>query len=205
MLKLFSNWYYHFGSVWPDMPKLTKTTSLLFLYNKKGVSDAVDFLCADKHEKLLKIDTEIFWWVWSSISKVPKIESLQCLYNISKKKLWIKFIMEFIKIKTSASWIIDFWWKSDLFKVFKKENLFCFYNILRKSIVTVFVFYCDAKHSDTLQGSSHVCCYLFFCEHSNCPNSARTVPVFGVLFRCPRLNQFLLVFIFLTKNIFTFT
>ena len=25
-----------------------------------------------------------------------------------------------------------------------------------------FVFYCDAKHSDILRGSSHVHCYLFF-------------------------------------------
>ena len=29
------------------------------------------------------------------------------------------------------------------------------------NIVTAFVFYCDAKYSGLLQGSSHVCCYLF--------------------------------------------
>ena len=49
------------------------------------MSDAVDFLHADKHESLLQIDTKIFWWVWSSIPKVPKKASLQCLYNIPKK------------------------------------------------------------------------------------------------------------------------
>ena len=38
----------------------------------------------------------------------------------------------------------------------KKESLLNFSNILRKSIATAFVFYCDAKHSDTLLGSSHV-------------------------------------------------
>ena len=43
----------------------------------------------------------------------------------------------------------------------KKGSLLNFSNILRKSIATVFVLYCDAKHSDTLLGSSHVCCYLF--------------------------------------------
>ena len=43
----------------------------------------------------------------------------------------------------------------------RKESLLNFSNILRKSIATAFVFYCDAKHSDTLLGSSHVCCYLF--------------------------------------------
>ena len=51
------------------------------------MSDAVDFIHADRHEKLLKIDTKIFWFVYSSIPKVSKIASLQCLYNISKKKL----------------------------------------------------------------------------------------------------------------------
>ena len=49
------------------------------------MSDAVDFLHADKHESLLQIDTKIFWWVWSSIPEVPKKASLQCLYNIPKK------------------------------------------------------------------------------------------------------------------------
>ena len=45
-------------------------------------------------------------------------------------------------------------------KVPQKRNLLIFCNILRKTIATAFVFYCDAKHSDTLQGSSHLCCYL---------------------------------------------
>ena len=46
-----------------------------------------------KHENLLKSDTKIFWWVWSSIPKVLKIASLQCLYNISKNKFIIEFII----------------------------------------------------------------------------------------------------------------
>ena len=46
-------------------------------------------------------------------------------------------------------------------KVPKKGILLNFCNILRQSITTIFVFYFDAKHSDTLWGSSHVCCYLF--------------------------------------------
>ena len=35
------------------------------------------------------------------------------------------------------------------------------YNIKYFSTTTAFVFCCDAKHSDNLQGSSHVNCYLF--------------------------------------------
>ena len=44
------------------MPKVPKTTRLLFICNtylKKEVSDEVDSLHADKHESLLQIDTMI--------------------------------------------------------------------------------------------------------------------------------------------------
>ena len=61
-------------------------------YLKKEVSDEVDFLPADNHERFLQIDTMIFDGGWSSIPKVPKIASLQCLYNISRKKLEMKFL-----------------------------------------------------------------------------------------------------------------
>ena len=125
-----------------------------------------------------------WWWAWLIILKVLKVASLQCLYNVSKKKLWIEFIMEFIKIKTSTSWIIDFGWKPDMSKASRKGSLLSFFNILRKSIITVFVFYCEAKHSDCLWSSSHVCCYLFlqtfqlsrFCQNS--PGFWYAVPVF---------------------------
>ena len=30
----------------------------------------------------------------------------------------------------------------------------------KEKLATAFVFYCDAKHLDTLRGSSHVSCYL---------------------------------------------
>ena len=73
----------------------------------------------------------------------------------------MEFILEFIKINASTSWIINFLWKPDMSKVPNKESLLNFCNILRKSITTAFVFYFDAKHSDTLWDSSHVCCYLF--------------------------------------------
>ena len=43
----------------------------------------------------------------------------------------------------------------------QKRKLLNFCSILRKSIATAFVFHCDAKHSDTLLGSNHACCYLF--------------------------------------------
>ena len=94
-------------------------------------------------------------------SQSTQSNSLQGIYNISKKKLWMEFIMDFIKIKTSTSWIIDFLWKPDMYKVPNQGSFLDFCNILRKSIATVFLLYFDAKHSDTLWGSSHVWCYLF--------------------------------------------
>ena len=73
-----------------------------------------------------------WWWPWSIILKVLKVPSLQCLYNVSKKKLWTEFIMEFIKIKTSTSWIIDFGWNPDMSKASRKGSFLSFCNILRK-------------------------------------------------------------------------
>ena len=73
------------------------------------MSDEVDFLHADKHESLLQIDTMILTG-WSSISKVPKIASLQCLYNISKKKLKMKLIFYMqISIKVFFKLISTLW------------------------------------------------------------------------------------------------
>ena len=116
------------------------------------MSDAVDFLHVDKHESLLQIDTNIFWWVWSSIPEFPKKSSLQCLYNISKKKLWLEFSI----FDVSYRFLMKVARHST-----KKGILLNFINILRSNTATAFVFSCDAKQSDTLLGFIHVCCYLF--------------------------------------------
>ena len=62
----------------------------------------VDFLHRHKYQSFLPTETMIFWWRWSNIPNVPKIATLQCLYNISKKKLEIKLIFcMLINIKNS--------------------------------------------------------------------------------------------------------
>ena len=48
-------------------------------------------------------------------------------------------------------------------QITQKGTFVKFSNVLRRSIATASVFYCDTKHSDTLLGSSIVCCYLFLC------------------------------------------
>ena len=125
------------------------------LYNvsKKEVKDEVEFLDPDKHQSFLWVDfstlgIKVFykiidmimkmwracWWAWSIILqlfKVLKVTSFWCLYNftISKKKLWMEFILEFIKIKTSTIWVIAFWWKPGMSQVPKKRSLLNFCNI----------------------------------------------------------------------------
>ena len=64
--------------------------------------------------------------------------------------------------------VLDFWRKLSIFgessqtcPKYQKRKFLNVSNILRKSIATASVFYCDAKHSDTLLLSIHVSCYLF--------------------------------------------
>ena len=44
----------------------------------------------------------------------------------------------------------------------QNRKLVMFLQLIKKNCCNYFVFYCDAKHSDILWGSSHVRCYLFF-------------------------------------------
>ena len=74
------------------------------------------FSHVDKHKSSLQINTDI-WWGWSSISRVPKISSLQCLYDISKNKLEMKllFCMQInVKVSTQSSLFQHFGCKSFL-------------------------------------------------------------------------------------------
>ena len=71
------------------------------------------------------------------------------------------FDME-MNVKVSTSWYYPFWWKwPDMPKIPKIESWQYLSNKLGKNCRNWSVFYCDAKHSDVLRGSSHVRCYLF--------------------------------------------
>ena len=67
----------------PKAPKITSSQCLQFL--KKERRDEVDFLHADKHEFFLQVDLSILV-ARPVMPKVPKIASLQRIYNISRKK-----------------------------------------------------------------------------------------------------------------------
>ena len=88
-VKASSTCYYHFECVSRDA-QITQNNkfTISLQYLKKESSDEVYFLNAGKYENLLQVDI----WGWSRVPKVPKIVSLQCRYNISKKKLKLKLI-----------------------------------------------------------------------------------------------------------------
>ena len=70
------------------MPRLPKITSFQFLCDIL-ISDEVVFCTQISMKGCYKVIVW-FWWGDSSIPKVPRITSLQSLYNISKKKLKMK-------------------------------------------------------------------------------------------------------------------
>ena len=145
-------------------------------YIKKEVSDEIGFLHVDKHESSLQIGNDI-WWRWSNIPKVPKKSSLQCLYNISKKKLEMKLIFYMqINIKVSykfisalwaskfpTSWYYHYWWAwSSILKVLKLTSLQHLYNISKKKLGMEYIFciYINIKVSRSwhyIDGSSQTC------------------------------------------------
>ena len=93
MSKVSSKWYYHFRCVWPGNPKLSKIKSLLFLFSILRNKWMMKFIfCMQVSMNFFCKLVLWFWWGWSNISKVLKTASLQCLYNISKKKLGMKLI-----------------------------------------------------------------------------------------------------------------
>ena len=111
-------------------------------YLKKEVSDEIDFLHADKHESLLQIDTMTLIGIvkHSQSSQNSKVTmSLQCIKKEVRKGV------HFLHADEHQS----------LLFLMEVGNIFA------KSVAATFVFYCDAKHSDILRGSSHVYCYLF--------------------------------------------
>ena len=124
MLRLFDS----YDQAFPKFPKCQVCNAFKISLNQ--VRHEVDCFDADKHQSFLPVDfntlyikvfhkvigmimktSRAWWWEWSITLKVLKVTSLQCPYKISKKKLWMEFILDFIKIITSTSWIIDFWWK----------------------------------------------------------------------------------------------
>ena len=103
-----------------------------------------------------------YWWEWSSILKVLKVTSLQCLYNITKKKLSMKFTFYIqINIEVSTTWYYRFRWKwLDMSRIPKIGSWYLF-NILRKKFRNCFWFLVWYKTFSYFMGF-HSCSLLLF-------------------------------------------
>ena len=91
MLKVFSNWCYHFRCVWRGMPKLPKITSLLFLYNmlrKKWVMQLI-FYMQISMKACYKLILRFFDGYGQAFPKFPKKQVCN-VFTISLKKLEMK-------------------------------------------------------------------------------------------------------------------
>ena len=91
MLKVFSNWYYHFTCVWPGMSKLPKTTSLVFLYNmfrKKWVMQLI-FYMQISMKACYNLILRFFDGYGKAFRKFPK-KKVCNVFTISLKKLEMK-------------------------------------------------------------------------------------------------------------------
>ena len=120
---------------------------------KKEVSDAVDFLHADKHESLLQIDTMISMKMvkYSQCSQNSKFAS--SLQYLKKEEMKLTFCMQInIKVshkliskpwtsKISTRWHYHYWWVwSSILKVLKVTSLQYLYNIWKKKLEMEFFF-----------------------------------------------------------------
>ena len=110
MLKVFSNWYNHFGCVWPGMSKLPKIKSLLFLYilRKRWVIQLI-FYMQISMKACYKLILRFFDGYGQAFPKSPKKQVCN-VFTISLKKLEIKltFLMQ-INIKVSQQLISTLW------------------------------------------------------------------------------------------------
>ena len=64
--------------------------------------------------------------------------------NVQVSKLVLSFLMEMARHIQNT----------------QNRKLVVFLQYIKKNGRNCFFFYCDAKHSDILWGSSHICCYL---------------------------------------------
>ena len=72
----------------------------------------------------------------------------------------------------------------------QNRKLIIFLQYIKKKIIeTAFVFYCDAKHSDILWGSSHARCYLFHLKSICCSPNIQIFVFFPFLSALPRFKR----------------
>ena len=154
-------------------------------YLKKEVKDGVDFLHADKHQSFLKFISTL----WAS--KFPTRLILSLLMGMIKHSEITqsnKFAISLQYLKKEVRNGCHFWHADKRQSFYKlvlsflmevarhvqntqNRKLVIFLQYIKKNCRNSFVFYCDAKLSDILRWSSHVCSYLLSrrSSHINSP------------------------------------
>ena len=132
--------------MWPDMPKrkLAKTKRFPFLCNilREKWMKKLTFCMQIRMKSYCKLILW-FWWRWSSISKVPKIASLQCLYNISRDEVDFLHLdkfqsglqVNFNTCGTKVGYKVILWLLISMMKhsqIFQSNNFANFCNMSRK-------------------------------------------------------------------------
>ena len=142
------------------LPKITCLLFLCSILRNKWVIKLI-FLHADKHESFLQIDSMLLMGL-INLPKIPKIASLQCLYDISKKVKGKVGFLHSDKHQSSYKAILSLLMGMNRHSQSTQNNKFSMSLQYPKktlgmkiiSIAISFLFYCDAKHSDILPGSS---------------------------------------------------
>ena len=134
-------------------------------YLKKEVRD-------DKHQSFLQVDFNTldikvpYKVMLSLLIRMIKQSIQNNKFAISVQYLKKKLGMEFIRVKHQSFCKLVLLFLMEVVRHVQstqKRNLVIFLQFFKKkSVATTFVFFCDAKHSDILWGSSHVRSYLLF-------------------------------------------
>ena len=138
------------------------------------MSGEVDFLHADKHESFLQFDFNTFiikvsYKVILSLlmGMVKHSQSTQsnmfaiCLQYLKKE---VRNGVHFLHVdehQSSCKLALSFLMEVNRHNQGSQNRKFVIFLQYLKKKFCNFVFYCDAKNSDILRGSSHVLCYLF--------------------------------------------
>ena len=154
-------------------------------YLKKEVRDEVDFLHADKHQSFLLVDFNtlgikiscnvMLSFLIGMIKHSQSTQSIKFAQGCYRAKLLMFLVLQYLKKEDRNGF---HFLHADKHQSFYKLGLSFLMEVVRhvqstqnmklvifleyiiKSVTTVFVFYCDAKHSDVLRGSTHVHCHF---------------------------------------------
>ena len=141
-------------------------------YIKKEVRKGVHFQLADEHQSFLQVDFNTLG-IKDAYKVILSLLLGMIKHSQSTQSNKLAISLQYLKIRSQEGSLCFACRRTSKFLqvrifVFDGSGQICpnyskqeVGNIFAKSVAAIFMFYCDAKHSDILRGSSHVYCYLF--------------------------------------------